>query len=94
MDIFTYVPEYTVEVADHLKRAVFTWTKMQRSGFFKELDALGSSGATRSLRHAGGKAVWIVVGDYHMTYTADPDAKVIALLAARPCGHKDGECSA
>lgn len=94
MELHTIVPIYTVRVAEHLRAGIWRWTQMQRTGFLKEVDALGASNRTRNLRHAGGQATWLVVGGYHMTYTADPHTKTITVVAARPCTHIRGECPA
>lgn len=87
MELHDHVPVYAVRLAEHLTIGVTYWTKMQRDGFVKEAQALGTSTATRSLRYAGGHATWVIVGDYHMTYTADFEAKVIMVTAAQPCTH-------
>jgi len=90
MELHDHVPVYDVRLAEHLTVGVTRWTRMQRDGFIKEARALGSSAATRNIRHAGGQAVWIVVGDYHMTYTADSLTRTITVTAAQPCNHRQG----
>ena len=87
MELHEHVPVYTVRLAEHLTVGVTQWTRMQRDGFIKEASRLGDSTLTRAIRHTGGRETWTVVGDYHMTYTADPHSKTISVIAAQPCNH-------
>ncbi len=88
------VPEYSVVLANHIIAGILSWTSMQREGFLTEVEKLGTDARTRNIRHAGGRATWVAVGDYHMTYTADPDSRTITVVAAIPCLHKKRTCLA
>lgn len=87
-----FVPEYTVVVTDALKARSGEWTQERQEKFFILADQLGRTSDTRNERHGGGRATWIGVGNFHMTYTADHATKVITVTDGVPCMHQDYEC--
>lgn len=88
------VPEYSVVLANHIITGMLSWTPMQREGLLTEAEKLGTDARTRHIREAGGQATWVAVGDYHMTYKADPESRVVTVVAALPCLHKKRTCLA
>jgi hypothetical protein len=86
------VPEYTVQITDELKAFIAEWPKERQEIFLILAEQLGSTCVTRSERHGGGRASWIGVGNFHMTYTADYHTKVITVTDGIPCTHAANEC--
>lgn len=86
------VPDYSVEVAEHIRQGILQWTGMQRQGFLREVEALGYCARTRSVREYGGRFLWMPFGDFHVTFVADSATRVLMVTAARPCTHAEGSC--
>lgn len=82
-----FTPVFVVELDDVLKVELATWSEVERDGFVILAYGLGASPSTGTLRHIGGTADWLAHGNFHLSYVADPDRKVIRVTAGAPCSH-------